>query len=190
MGLRRGGDAGAVGGRGRAATFRAPTYSRNLRFLTLAHVPAASSIPPTSLETTALRDALQRHRASLVERLEEGEDGIALGRANARFLNACFRLLFEGARRHAGLPSGVALAAVGSFGRGAVAVRSDADVVVIVDTHTVGGKEAVIPTLFVSSVRMWQQRSTRAAAVGASISSMRKRAASADGIRPALSVCT
>ena len=105
-------------------------------------MPAASSIPPTSLETTALRDAVQRHRASLLERLERGEDGIALGRANARFLNACFRLLFEGARRHAGLPSGVALAAVGSFGRGAVAVRSDADVALIVDTHTVGGKEA------------------------------------------------
>jgi len=105
-------------------------------------LPAASSIPPTSLETAALRDALQRHRASLVERLERGEDGISLGRANARFLNACFRLLFEGARRHSGLPSGVALAAVGSFGRGAVAVRSDADVVLIVDTQIVGGKES------------------------------------------------
>jgi [protein-PII] uridylyltransferase len=100
------------------------------------------SIPPTSLETFALRDALERHRVSLVERLEGGEDGMALGRANARFLNACFKLLFEGARRHAGLPSGVALAAVGSFGRGAVALRSDADVVLIVDTQVVGAKEA------------------------------------------------
>jgi [protein-PII] uridylyltransferase len=105
-------------------------------------VPAASSIPPTSLETATLRDALQRHRANLSERLERGEDGVALGRANARFLNACFRLLFEGARRSAGLPSGVALAAVGSFGRGAVAMRSDADVVLVVDTHSVTSKEA------------------------------------------------
>ena len=100
------------------------------------------SIPPTSLETVALRDALERHRASLVERLEGGEDGVALGRANARFLNACFKLLFDGALRKAGLPSGVALAAVGSFGRGAVALHSDADVVLIVDTQLVGATEA------------------------------------------------
>ncbi len=100
------------------------------------------SIPPTSLETVELRGALERHRSSLVARLEGGEDGMALGRANARFLNSCFKLLFEGARRHSGLPSGVALAAVGSFGRGAVAIRSDADVVLIVDTHVVGAKEA------------------------------------------------
>ncbi len=102
----------------------------------------SNSIPPTSLETVALRDALERHRAGLVTRLEGGEDGVALGRANARFLNACFQLLFEGALRQAGLPSGVALAAVGSFGRGAVALHSDADVILIVDTKMVGAKEA------------------------------------------------
>jgi [protein-PII] uridylyltransferase len=100
------------------------------------------SIPPTSLETVVLRGALDRHRDGLIARLEGGEDGVALGRANARFLNACFQLLFEGAQRHAGLPSGVALAAVGSFGRGAVALRSDADVILIVDTQVVGAAEA------------------------------------------------
>ncbi len=100
------------------------------------------SIPPTSLETFALRDALDRHRRGLVVRLESGEDGVELGRANARFLNASFRLLFEGAKRHSGLPSGVTLAAVGSFGRGAVALRSDADVVLIVDPHAVDSKDA------------------------------------------------
>ena len=103
---------------------------------------APRSIPPTSLETSALRDALERHRTSLVARLEGGEDGVALGRANARFLNACFQLLFADALRQAGLPNGVALAAVGSFGRGAVALHSDADVVLIVDTQIVGAKEA------------------------------------------------
>src|ERR1019366_6006730 len=100
------------------------------------------SIPPTSLETHVLRDAMDRHRISLVQRLEGGEDGVDLGRANARFLNACFQLVFEGALRHVGLPSGVALWAVGSFGRGAVAIHSDADVVLIVDTDVVGTKEA------------------------------------------------
>jgi [protein-PII] uridylyltransferase len=103
---------------------------------------ASGSIPPTSLEAFALRDSLESHRKRLVERLDAGEDGIALGRANARFLNASFRLLFEGARRHAGLPSGVALAAVGSFGRGAVALRSDADVVLIVDSRAVATQDA------------------------------------------------
>src|SRR5580693_9349227 len=86
-------------------------------------------ISPISPDASPLRGALERHRISLVERLEGGEDGVALGRANARFLNACFQLLFADALRQAGLPNGVALAAVGSFGRGAVALRSDTDVV-------------------------------------------------------------
>jgi [protein-PII] uridylyltransferase len=103
---------------------------------------AFRSIPPTTLEPTGLREAVARHRAGLVERLEAGEDGMSLGRANTRFLNACFKLLFDGVARRAGLPSGVALAAVGSFGRGAVALRSDADVVLIVDGQAVSAPEA------------------------------------------------
>jgi [protein-PII] uridylyltransferase len=104
--------------------------------------PSLRTIPPTSLEATALRDTLEEHRANLMARLEAGMDGKALGRANARFLDGCFRLLFEGAALRAGLPSGVTLAAVGSFGRGAVALRSDADVVLLVDSRVVSAKEA------------------------------------------------
>ncbi|HZU83279.1 MAG TPA: [protein-PII] uridylyltransferase [Polyangiaceae bacterium] len=104
--------------------------------------PAARSIPPTSLETTSLRRTLERHRAGMLARLAAGEDGSALGRANARFLNECFRLLFQGATRRAGLPGGVALAATGSFGRGAVALRSDADVLLVVDPRVAGTREA------------------------------------------------
>ena len=101
------------------------------------------STPVISPEGPLLRGAFEHHRASLVERLEAGEDGVALGRANARFLTVCFQGLFERAMRQAGLPSGIrALAAVGSFGRGAVALRSDADVVLIVDTEAVGAGEA------------------------------------------------
>ncbi|MCL2448896.1 MAG: [protein-PII] uridylyltransferase, partial [Polyangiaceae bacterium] len=92
---------------------------------------------PTSLGAPSLRDALERHRARLLARLESGEDGIALGEANARFLSACFSLMFEGAAQHAGLPSGVALAKTGSFGRGTLALRSDADVVLIIDAAVV-----------------------------------------------------
>src|SRR5258708_21911698 len=104
--------------------------------------PALRSLPSASLETLALREAVQHHRASLLERLAAGEDGMALGRANAAFLNSCFARRFEGATLQAGLPRGVALAAVGSFGRGAVALRSDADVVLVVDPRVVGTKEA------------------------------------------------
>jgi [protein-PII] uridylyltransferase len=107
----------------------------------ISHNPTRS-IPPTSLHSPVLRDAVERHRAGLLVRLASGEDGMALGRANARFLNACFRLIFEGAQHYAGLPKGVALAASGSFGRGAVALRSDADVVLVVDPHVVAPKEA------------------------------------------------
>jgi [protein-PII] uridylyltransferase len=102
---------------------------------------STSSVPPTSLETPALRAALLSHRATLHRRLEAGEDGTVLGQANARFLNACIRLLFEGAARRSRLPGGIALAAVGSFGRGAVALHSDADVVMIIDSR-VEAKEA------------------------------------------------
>jgi [protein-PII] uridylyltransferase len=99
-------------------------------------VAPSRSVPPASLDAPALKAAIARHHASLARRLEAGEDGLALGQANARFLNACFRLLFEGAKRREGMLRGVALAAVGSFGRGAVAVRSDADVVLLIDAET------------------------------------------------------
>jgi [protein-PII] uridylyltransferase len=104
--------------------------------------PGRHSVPPTSLETGALREALERHRTSLESRIEAAEDGVALGRANARFLNACFELVFDGAARRAGLPRGVVLAASGSFGRGAVALRSDADVVLVIDSNVVVPEEA------------------------------------------------
>ena len=100
------------------------------------------SIPPTSLDAAVLRRSLERHRAGLLARLAAGADGMELGRANARFLDGCFKLLFEGAARRAGLPRGVTLAAAGSFGRGAVALRSDADVVLLIDERLVSAKEA------------------------------------------------
>ena len=94
---------------------------------------ARSSSTPSNV--AALRADLERHRATLLERLGAGEDGIALGRANARFLDACFKARFEVAAKAAHLPAtGLALAAVGSFGRGAVALRSDADVVIVVSS--------------------------------------------------------
>jgi [protein-PII] uridylyltransferase len=105
---------------------------------------------PVPLEATPLREALERHRASLVAQLAEppaagvpgarrgdAEDGLPLGRANARFLERCVIAQFEAALARTGLrDAGIALAAVGSCGRGAVALWSDADVVLVTPAAT------------------------------------------------------
>src|SRR6516165_4586818 len=90
-------------------------------------------------KTGTLREAVESHRAAMAQKLGAGEDGLLLGRANARFLETCFAEAFETAARAARLSDakGLALAAVGSFGRGAVALRSDADVALVVDPREV-----------------------------------------------------
>jgi [protein-PII] uridylyltransferase len=107
--------------------------------------PSSATLPVASPEASQLRDAVERHRAVLGERLATGEDGLALGRANARFLRACFDARFAEATRLAGVEAtargGLALAAVGSLGRGAVALRSDADVALIVDATRVDARD-------------------------------------------------
>ncbi len=123
---------------------------------------SSRSVPPASLDAPALKAAIARHHASLGRRLDAGEDGLELGQANARFLNACFRLLFEGAKRRQGMPRGVALAAVGSFGRGAVALRSDADVVLLIDAETpeesaIGFVEALLYPLWDAGLQVGHQ---------------------------------
>jgi [protein-PII] uridylyltransferase len=100
------------------------------------------SVSPLSADAGALKAAIARHQAGLARRLEAGDDGLALAQANARFLTTSIRLLFEAAQRREGAPQGVALAAVGSFGRGAVALRSDADVVLIVDSDMAESRAA------------------------------------------------
>ncbi len=98
--------------------------------------PSSDVDPPSqSSDVCALREALERNRRSLMEGLEStpGEDGLALGRANARFLEACIVARFASAANRPGADAnGLALAAVGSFGRGAVALWSDADLVLVV----------------------------------------------------------
>jgi [protein-PII] uridylyltransferase len=60
------------------------------------------------------------------------EDGLALGRRRARMLDVLLAQLFSSALTKTGVTEPIALAAVGSFGRGAVALRSDVDVRLIV----------------------------------------------------------
>ncbi|HTQ45106.1 MAG TPA: [protein-PII] uridylyltransferase [Polyangiaceae bacterium] len=96
------------------------------------------------VKSGTLREAVEAHRAAMAQKLGAGEDGLLLGRANARFLEECFTEAFESATRSARLSStkGLALGAVGSFGRGAVAMRSDADVALVVDPREVSTKQA------------------------------------------------
>jgi [protein-PII] uridylyltransferase len=94
---------------------------------------AVSSIPAAHIGV--LREALEDNRESLIARLmtTPGEDGLAIGRANARFLETCIVARYMSAASGPGVDAtGLALAAVGSFGRGAVALYSDADLVLVV----------------------------------------------------------
>src|SRR5688572_23072498 len=72
-----------------------------------------------------LKERVLRHRDELMRLLAAGTDGLTLGRANAQFLDGLMQEVFAAAGAP---PAGLSLAAVGSFGRGAVALRSDADV--------------------------------------------------------------
>jgi [protein-PII] uridylyltransferase len=81
---------------------------------------------------SGLAGATENGRRELAQRLARGEDGLGLGRRNAEMLDEAVRTVFRaGASR---TPPGVAVAAVGSHGRGAVALRSDADLCVLVPT--------------------------------------------------------
>lgn len=76
--------------------------------------------------------AVKRHWEALDARLASGEDGLRLGRARSAALDALLMDLWERAVARVPTPESVTLAAVGSYGRGAVALRSDVDVRIIV----------------------------------------------------------
>ncbi len=79
--------------------------------------------------------AVRRHWEALEARLAagaSGDDGLRLGRARAGLLAELLGQLYTEAAASTGVGDGVALAAVGTFGRGAVALRSDVDVRLVV----------------------------------------------------------
>jgi [protein-PII] uridylyltransferase len=94
--------------------------------------PPSTEAPdsPVAPRFSDLGAALLARRGELDRCLSSGEDGLALGRRNARSLDGLVRMVFEAAASKA--PAGVAVAAVGSHGRGAVALRSDADLRILV----------------------------------------------------------
>ncbi len=94
--------------------------------------------PPLGAE---LRVYLQRHRDALAAPLDQapapvsgglGEDGQRLGVRHRKMLDGLMSALFAAASATLGEPASLCLAAVGSYGRGAVALRSDADVRILV----------------------------------------------------------
>src|SRR5579862_3170197 len=89
---------------------------------------AGSSSP--NAKAAELGAAFAKQRADLEARLSAGEDGLALGVRNSEGLDVLIRDLY--AKVASSAPPGVALAAVGSHGRGAVALRSDADLRILV----------------------------------------------------------
>lgn len=92
-------------------------------------------------DSRGLKAFLTAQREGFLERLRTGEDGVALGRQHARLLDAVLdRLVALASSSNGGVAPvirGLAadrwvLAAAGSYGRGAVALRSDADVRLLV----------------------------------------------------------
>jgi [protein-PII] uridylyltransferase len=104
----------------------------------LRFTPPTMSAPSDTLIRAApplggeLRDYLHRHREALVARLAAGEDGLSLGVRHRKALDGLMSALFAAATAAIGGASSLCLAAAGSYGRGAVALRSDADVRIVV----------------------------------------------------------
>ncbi|WP_394848965.1 [protein-PII] uridylyltransferase [Pendulispora brunnea] len=76
----------------------------------------------------ALGEALARHGEELFERVRAGVRGLALGQEHSAFIDSLIGRAYAGAEKRVGALSSFAVAAVGSYGRGAVAMGSDADV--------------------------------------------------------------
>ena len=84
-------------------------------------------IPPES----ALRAAIARVDAALADELAAGNDGLALAQMRSKMLDEIFAEHFASACAAAGVTlekAPVVLAAAGSYGRGAMGLRSDVDV--------------------------------------------------------------
>ncbi|MBS2015721.1 MAG: HD domain-containing protein [Deltaproteobacteria bacterium] len=84
--------------------------------------------------TARVTEVIRRHWEDLDARMAQagGEDGLRLGQARSAVLAKLLRELFAEVMTTRGSAGPVALAAVGSFGRGAVALRSDIDVRLVV----------------------------------------------------------
>ncbi|AKU90578.1 [protein-PII] uridylyltransferase [Vulgatibacter incomptus] len=81
----------------------------------------------------AFRAYVEAMRGELRERHEAGAKGREIVRATSRLLSKAIAGLFEELHREAGSPEGMALAAVGGFGRMELAPYSDVDLLLVHD---------------------------------------------------------
>lgn len=95
-------------------------------------LPRRGGARPPDPRTARVAEVIKRHWDDLDARLAKGagEDGLRLGQARAAVLAELLKELF--AEATSGVQESIGLAAVGSFGRGAVALRSDLDVRLVV----------------------------------------------------------
>ncbi|MGZ3478214.1 MAG: nucleotidyltransferase domain-containing protein, partial [Polyangiales bacterium] len=96
------------------------------------HGPAAHE---ASL-TTTLREYLVRYRRDLDARVQAGANPIVVGRAYAKAIDGLLSALLpctQATLSQVGKWMDCSLAAVGSYGRGVLAPRSDLDVRIVVD---------------------------------------------------------
>lgn len=93
---------------------------------------AEHAAPRDSATLARIAAAVRTHWEELERELRAPADGVRLGRKRADILDGLLRELFLDATRSGSPDGGIALAAVGSFGRGAVALRSDIDVRLVV----------------------------------------------------------
>ncbi len=139
------------------------------------------SSPGTAALTARLRGLVGEDRAALEARLASatprgaqeihGPDGVMLGIDHARRLDLILSLLFdEASSRDPTRDSAqeLALVAMGSYGRGAVALRSDADVRLLVrkeDAHAEAFSETLLYPLWDAGVSVGYQVATASALI-------------------------
>lgn len=87
--------------------------------------------PTTRLEI--LRRHLDEGRAALRARHDDGAKGREIVRATSSLLDEVIRALFDATLAEAGSPSGIALAAIGGYGRKDLAPYSDIDLLLVHD---------------------------------------------------------
>jgi [protein-PII] uridylyltransferase len=130
-----------------------------------AESPLSVKTPPVVLAAksdgpSAVTRLFEARRDELDTSLAAGEDGLALGRRNSRSLDVLVRTVYREVASKA--PEGVALVAVGSHGRGAVARHSDADLRILVppkvsDLAVTGFAEALLYPLWDAGLAVGHQ---------------------------------
>ena len=106
----------------------APRMSKAIAKPASAAKPLFAGKGKSNKANDALGEALARHGEELFERVRAGVRGLVLGQEHAAFIDSLIARAYAGAEKRVGALSSFAVAAVGSYGRGAVAMGSDADV--------------------------------------------------------------